>query len=162
MPGRYRTLKACRSDMPQTHLSLNFHIVFHTKNNLPLIRSEWRGDLHRFLGGCVRTAGGVANAVGGTDDHVHILAGLKATHRLADLVKDIKVASSKWVHDDIGDELFAWQKGYGAFTVSPSNIERVRNYVLNQEQHHRKLTFKDEYRGLLTNAGIEHDENYMW
>ena len=148
--------------MPQTHLSLHYHIVFHTKDNRPTINAEWRDRLHGFVGGCTKTAGGVPIAIGGTADHVHLLVGLKATHRLADVVKDIKVASSKWVHDEIGSLLFAWQKGYGAFTVSPTQLEGVRGYVLNQEEHHRKRPFKEEYLDLLKTAGVDYDEKFMW
>jgi REP element-mobilizing transposase RayT len=146
--------------MPQTHLSLSYHIVFHTKGNRPTIRDEWRERLHVFLGGCLRTAG--ALAIGGTEDHVHLLIGLKATHRLADVVKDIKVASSKWVHTEFSSRLFSWQSGYGAFTVSPSQVEKVRQYVLDQERHHRKKTVQEEYVELLKLAGVEYDEKYLW
>ena len=107
-------------------------------------------------------SGAVPIAVGGTEDHEHILTGLRATHRLADVVKDIKVASSKWVHQEIGSRLFGWQSGYGAFTVSPSQIEKVRHYVLNQEEHHRKKTVQEEYVDLLKLAGVEYDEKYLW
>lgn len=148
--------------MPQTHLSLLYHIVFHTKDNHPSISDEWRQRLHSFIGGCVRTAGGIPVAVGGTADHAHLLMGLLATHRLADVVRDVKVASSKWVHTEIGARLFAWQKGYGAFTVSPAMSDRVRAYVLNQEEHHRKRTFREEYLEMLRSAGVDHDERFMW
>jgi len=148
--------------MPQTHLSLHYHIVFHTKRNMPLVTPEWRTRLHKFLAGCVRIAGGIAIAIGGTDDHVHLFVGLKAPHRLADVVKDIKVASSKWVHTEIGDSKFGWQNGYGAFTVSTSLLERVRKYVLNQEEHHKKRTANDEYIELLKLSGVDYDERYLW
>jgi REP element-mobilizing transposase RayT len=148
--------------MPQTHLSLHYHLVFHTKGNRPSIGAEWRERLYAFLGGCIRLAGGIPIAIGGTADHIHILIGLKATHRLADVVKDIKVASSKWVHTEINDPKFGWQNGYGAFTVSTSQLERVRKYVLDQETHHRKRTVKEEYVELLRLAGIEYDEKYLW
>ena len=148
--------------MPQTHLSLHYHIVFHTYENRPTISTEWRERLHSFLGGCIKTANGTPIAIGGTADHAHLLAGLKATHCLADFVKDVKVASSKWVHQEIGAGLFSWQKGYGAFTVSPGNLERVRNYVLNQEEHHRRRSFKEEYLDLLESAGVDYDEKFMW
>lgn len=148
--------------MPQTHLSLFFHLVFHTKGNKAIIRDGWRNELHAYLGGCLRTAGAVAIAIGGTADHVHLLISLRATHCLADVVKDIKVASSKWVHQELGYRLFGWQKGYGAFTVSKSQLERVRKYVLNQERHHLNKTAKDEYVELLELSGIDYDENYLW
>jgi REP element-mobilizing transposase RayT len=148
--------------MPQTHLSLHYHLVFHTKGNKPIIETEWRERLHAFLGGCIKTAGGIPIAVGGTDDHAHLFLGLRATHRLADVVKDVKVASSKWVHTEIGDPRFGWQNGYGAFTVSTSLLERVRKYVLNQEEHHRKRSTRDEYVKLLELAGVEYDERFLW
>ena len=148
--------------MPQTHLSLHYHLVFHTKDNRPLIHDDWRAALHSYLGGCLKTANAVPVAIGGTADHVHLLIGLRATHCLADVVKDIKVASSKWVHTELNHRLFGWQNGYGAFTVGTSQLERVRQYVLNQEQHHRKKTAKEEYVELLKLAGIEYDDKYLW
>ncbi len=148
--------------MPQTHLALHYHLVFHTKNNRPSIKSEWRDRLYSFLGGCLRAAGAVPIAIGGTADHIHLLIGLRATHRLADIVKDIKVASSKWVHVELNEMSFSWQKGYGAFTVGTSQLERVRNYVLNQENHHASRSVQDEYVDLLKLAGIDFDEKYLW
>ena len=148
--------------MPQTHLSLHYHVVFHTKENRASIGDDWRERLHQFIGGCVKTAGGVPIAVGGTADHAHLAMGLLATHRLAEVVRDVKVASSKWVHTEIGARLFEWQKGYGAFTVSPAMLERVRAYVLNQEEHHRERTYKEEYLEMLRTAGVEYDERFMW
>lgn len=112
--------------MSQTHLSLHYHIIFSTEERRALIADDWRGRLHSFLGGCVKTLGGVPEAVGGTADHVHLLIGLRATHCLADVVREIKVASSKWIHNELKHKLFAWQTGYGAFTVSVSQTERVK------------------------------------
>ncbi|MGD9588321.1 MAG: transposase [Pyrinomonadaceae bacterium] len=162
MPQKELHAEGVPQPMPQTHLSLHYHIVFHTRDNRPSISSEWRDRLHAFIGGCIKTAGGVPVAIGGTADHAHIVTGLRATHCLAEFVKDIKVASSKWVHTEIGARLFAWQKGYAAFTVSPGNLERVRRYVLDQEVHHQRRTFKEEYLDLLKAAGVEYDERYMW
>ena len=148
--------------MAQTHLSLHVHLVFHTLDNRKSIKEGWRKDLHGFLGGCLKTAGCVPEAVGGTHDHVHILAGFRATHRIADIVKDIKVASSKWVHNEIGHRMFAWQGGYGAITVSPSQLPRVKNYIGNQMEHHNVKSAKDEYVEMLDAAGVEYDEKYLW
>jgi putative transposase len=106
--------------MSSTHLSLHYHIVFGTKNHEPTIHAAWRTDLHAYLGGIIRTADGIAEIVGGVSDHVHLLIGLRATHRLADVLRELKSVSSGWVHDQIGVRAFAWQEGYGAFTVSPS------------------------------------------
>jgi putative transposase len=148
--------------MASTHLSLHYHLVFSTKNRRQQILSEWRDRLHAFLGGAVRTLGGVAESVGGVDDHVHLLVGLRATHRLADVLQEIKASSSRWVHEEIRSRLFAWQEGYGAFTVSASQIEAVKKYIANQEKHHRRKTFQEEYVELLRLCGVEFDERYLW
>ena len=148
--------------MAQTHLSLFVHLVFHTKDNRLSIREEWRKNLHAFLGVCLKTAGCIPLAIGGTHDHVHLLIGFRATHCIAGIVKDVKVASSKWVHNEIGDRMFGWQGGYGAFTVSPLHIENVRNYIANQMEHHRVRSVQEEYVGMLNSAGIEYDEQYLW
>jgi len=148
--------------MPSTHLSLHYHLVFSTTERRAWIEPAWKDRLHAFLGGAVRTAGGVAESVGGTNDHVHLLIGLKATHRLADVLRDIKAASSNWVHQELGRPIFSWQDGYGAFTVSPSLRMTVRRYIENQEEHHRRKTFQEEYRALLERSGITFDERYLW
>ena len=148
--------------MPSTHLSLHCHIVFSTKNREPRISAEWRGRLHSYLGGVARNASAVPEAIGGVADHVHLLLGLSATSRLADVVRDIKAVSSKWMHDEIGDRAFGWQEGYGAFTVSPSHRESVRDYIARQEEHHRKRTFQEEYLELLQRCGVQFDERYLW
>jgi len=148
--------------MPSTHLSLHYHIVFSTKNRLPMIRTEWRNDLHSYLGGIVKTMNGVPLAVGGIEDHVHMLIGLRSTHRLDYVVRDIKSGSSEWVHNHPGRKSFGWQDGYFGATVSPSQIERVRKYVLNQEEHHKKQSFQDEYIELLKLNGVVYDERYVW
>ena len=95
------------------------------------------------------------------EDHVHILAGLRATHRLADVLREIKSASSRWVHEEIHLSTFAWQEGYGAFTVSPSLLETVRHYVAAQEEHHRTRTFKEEYLDFLQKSGVIFDPRYL-
>lgn len=150
------------SAMPSTHLSIHCHVVFSTKDRVDRIHPEWRERLHAFLGGVVKQEGAIAEAVGGVGDHVHLLVGLKATTRLADLVRDVKAVSSRWVHEEIGDRLFQWQEGYGAFSVSPSQRDVVREYIARQEEHHRKRTFQDEYRELLTKSGVEFEERFLW
>jgi putative transposase len=95
--------------MSSTHLSLHYHIVFGTKNHEPMIQPAWRGDLHAYLGGIIRTADGIAESIGGVSDHVHLLIGLRATHRLADVIRELKAVSSGWVHNEIGIRGFAWQ-----------------------------------------------------
>ena len=148
--------------MPSTHTSLHYHLIFSTKGRLRLIRGDWRERLHAYLGGAVRTCGGVAEAVGGTDDHVHLLVGLNATHRLADVLREIKSASSEWAHKEVGAKLFSWQEGYGAFTVSASRTAAVKRYIAGQEEHHRVRKFEEEYLEFLKRGGIEYDEKHLW
>jgi REP element-mobilizing transposase RayT len=147
--------------MSSTHLSLHYHIVFGTKHREPWIATPWRDRLHAYLGGIVRELDGVAESVGGMPDHVHLLLGLKSTHTLADVVRDVKRASSEWVHLNVPLPRFAWQEGYGAFTVSPSHREKVRTYIANQAEHHRKRTFRDEYITLLRKSGVEFEEQFL-
>ena len=148
--------------MPSTHLSLHFHLVFSTKDRHPFVDTAWRSRLHEYLGGLVRAADAIPEAIGGTADHVHLLVGLKATHTLAAFVQDIKQTSSRWIHETIGIKNFAWQRGYGAFSVGLSEIDRVRYYIANQESHHHRQGFQDEFRGLLSEHGVEFDERYVW
>ena len=147
--------------MSSTDLSLHYHIVFGTKNQEPTIQPAWRTDLHAYLGGIIRTADGIAESVGGVSDHVHLLIGLRATHRLADVLRELKSVSSGWVHDEISLPAFAWQEGYGAFTVSASQCKTVRRYIEQQAAHHRTRTFREEYLELLRRSGVEFDERYL-
>ena len=127
-----------------------------------MIQPAWRGDLHAYLGGIIRTANGIAESIGGVSDHVHLLIGLRATHRLADVMRELKAVSSGWVHNNkIRMGGFAWQEGYGAFTVSASQREAVRQYIQRQPEHHRTRTFREEYLELLRRSGVEFDERYL-
>jgi len=148
--------------MSSTHPSLHIHVVFGTKHQRPLIQPAWRPRLQAYLGGTAKTIGIVPEAIGGVADHVHLLLGIRATHRLADVLRDLKRASSAWIHEDIGDRDFEWQDGYGAFSVSTSLIETVRNYIARQEVHHAKKSFQEEYWGFLKLSGVEFDERYWW
>ena len=147
--------------MPSTYLSLHYHLVFSTKDRTPLIEPSWRNRLHEYLGGTVEGLKGFPQGVGGIADHVHLLVGLKATHSLADFMRELKKASSVWVHEEIGMPSFAWQEGYAAFTVSPSARAAVQSYIANQEEHHRKKTFREELVELLEKAGVEYDPRYL-
>ena len=147
--------------MPSTHLSLHYHIVFSTNSRRRIIAEPWRQELHAYIGGILRSMNAVARSIGGTGDHVHILTGLNATLTLAGAVREIKGGSSEWIHQH-GVRKFAWQRGYGAFTVSPSQLKRVERYIANQVEHHRKQTFEEEYVDLLRLSGVEFDEEYLW
>ena len=147
--------------MSSTYLSLHYHLVFGTKNREPSIDAVWRPRLHEYLGGTVRGLGGISEGVGGVADHVHLLVGLKATHCLADVLREIKKGASIWVHDEIGLATFAWQEGYAAFTVSAPSRPAVQNYIANQEEHHRTKSFREELISMLEQAGIEYDPKYL-
>jgi len=146
--------------MASTFLSLHYHIVFSTKERRPFIRQPWRANLHEYLGGTVRGLGGIPEIIGGVEDHVHLLVGLKATHCLADFMRDLKRASSNWIAENHEKE-FSWQDGYAAFTVSVSNCEAVREYIQNQPEHHRKTSFQDELVRLLEKHGVKYDAKFL-
>jgi putative transposase len=148
--------------MPSTHLSLHYHIVFSTKDRKPQIVDKWATRLHEYLGGLIRAADAIPESIGGVPDHVHLLVGLRATHTLANFVQDIKQTSSRWIHETIGAEDFVWQQGYAAFTVSASNREAVKEYIIKQPEHHRTKTFQDEYVAFLKKHEIEYEEKYLW
>ena len=126
-----------------------------------MIAPSWRERLHAFIGGVLREMEAIPQSIGGVADHVHMLVGLKATHSLSDVMRDVKRASSQWVHGTIGDPAFAWQEGYGAFTVSSSMREDVRRYIERQEEHHRTRTFREEYVEFLKRSGVDFNEAYL-
>ena len=146
--------------MGSTFLSLHYHIVFSTKERRPLIRPEWRPRLHEYLGGTARGLGAVAEAIGGVNDHVHLLIGLRATHCLADFLRELKKASSSWIIIN-HDSQFAWQDGYSAFTVSATHLDAVKKYIANQEKHHQKVDFVEELKQLLEKNGVKYDPKYL-
>ncbi len=127
-----------------------------------MIAPPWRDRLHAFLGGVVRQLDGIPEAVGGVGDHVHLLLGLGAMHRLADVIREVKSVSSRWVHEEIGVKLFSWQEGYGAFTVGAPQCPAVRDYILNQEEHHRVKSYQEEYLEFLRHGAVEYEDRYLW
>lgn len=148
--------------MPSTHSSLIYHIVYSTKNREKWIPPDFLPNLHAYVGGILRGNGAIAYAVGGVSDHMHLLVGLKTTHVIPDLVRTVKTESSKWIKREISQSAFGWQDGYGIFTVSASGLEKTRSYVLNQEEHHRTMTFQEEYQALLEKCGVSYDEKFLW
>ena len=148
--------------MPSTFLALHYHLVFSTKDRAPIIESAWRDRLHEYLGGTVNGLGGFCQGVGGVNDHVHLLVGLKATHCLADFMRELKKASTSWVHEHVehGGK-FAWQGGYAAFTVSATSRDAVKEYIAGQEEHHRVKSFREEFVAMLEKAGIVYDPRYL-
>lgn len=147
--------------MAHSFHKLLIHAIFSTKDRRPIITPDIAARVHPYLGGIIREFGGTAITIGGVEDHVHILMRLPATLALADALRLIKTNSSKWAHETLHPE-FSWQTGYGAFSVSESNIETVRRYIENQEEHHRRMTFQEEFIQFLRRHGIEYDEKYIW
>jgi REP element-mobilizing transposase RayT len=149
--------------MPHSYTQLVYHLVFATKERRPLLVPEIRPRVHAYLGGAVRDEGGTALLINGTADHVHILARLRQDKAISDVLRDIKANSTGWIHRTFPElQAFAWQGGYGAFTVSTSQVPRVRRYIENQEEHHRTQTFEEEFVALLKKHRIEFDERYLW
>jgi len=143
--------------MAKTFTKLNYHIVFSTKERAPLITDEIRDRLYKYLGGVVRGEKGSLLEIGGVEDHVHILARFGAAIAVSEMVQRIKGNSSHWLNQQLGI-WFAWQTGYGAFTVSESQLAAVRKYIQRQREHHQKVSFKEELISLLRKHRIEFDE----
>ena len=144
--------------MPATHLSLHYHIVFCTRDREPWLATNARSRVHAHLRTVIENMGGKAHAIGGTGDHVHLFVGLRATHCLADVMRELKGESSAWIHRELRLDGFNWQDGYGAFTVSASHIEQVKGYIEHQETHHQTVSFADEYAAMLKRGLVEHEE----
>ena len=139
-----------------------YHIVFSTKDRRPLITPEYEARLHDYIGGTIRSIGGICLELNGTEDHIHLLAKLRPTRAVSDVLRDLKANASGWMHDvfpSLGN--FSWQRGYGAFTVSHSNVESVRRYIARQKEHHQGLSFRDEFIQFLKANGVEYDERFL-
>jgi REP element-mobilizing transposase RayT len=150
--------------MPQSLAKILVHTVFSTKDRRPFLRDKaLRAELHRYLGGILANLQCQPIIVGGVEDHVHLLCALSRTVEAAAMVKEVKRGSSVWIKTrgpDLQD--YAWQNGYGVFSIAFSQIEAVRRYIAGQEEHHRKVSFQEEYRELLRRYGMDFDERYVW
>ena len=144
-----------------SHTHLLCHIVFGTKDHLPLISTEWEAELYKYLGGIIRNHKGEAIEINGMPDHAHILARLEPVEALSDLMRELKAGSSKWVRRT-HEPKFGWQRRYGAFSVSESAADDVREYIRNQKIHHQRRTFEDEYKSLLQRHNVDFDPKYLW
>jgi REP-associated tyrosine transposase len=148
--------------MSDSYTNLLYHIIFSTKNRQPLITTDVEPQLYDYIGGIVRGLAGICLELNGTEDHIHLLAKLRPDCALADVLRDLKANATGWMHD-VFPELkgFSWQRGYGAFTVSQSNVEQVSQYIRRQKEHHTKVSFRDEFIQFLKANGIEYDERYV-
>jgi REP element-mobilizing transposase RayT len=149
--------------MPQSFACVHLHVVFSTKRRLPTIQKEIRERLYSYIGGVIRNQKGALIAAGGTADHIHLLIQQGKQISIADMKRDIKANSSRWMHEEFDDTKdFAWQTGYGVFGVSFSDVDRVKDYIERQEEHHRTRSFKEEFLELLKRHHIQYDERYLW
>ena len=149
--------------MGRTYTALTYHLIFSTKYRRKTIPAEFQEQLYQYIGGSIRKKNDVLLENGGIEDHVHIMAGFPATVTVSDMLQFIKSNSSGWVNDTIKPkEKFAWQPGYGAFTVSHSQKPVVQKYIQTQEQHHRTKSFENEYLKMLVAHGIQYDPKYVF
>ncbi len=142
-----------------TYLALNIHIIFSTKNRTPFLTDEFLEPMLRYIVGTIEGLGAVSIKVGGVADHVHILVRIKSTQSVANFVQELKKASSHWMRERVPS--FAWQDGYAAIAVSPSDLPMMTNYILNQTEHHHKITFEEERLEILKMASIARDPRYL-
>lgn len=156
-----RAVKPHQTPMPSSFVASYIHIVFSTKDWRPLIQREWEDRLYSYLGGIIKGMDGIPVRIGGIEDHIHVCAGLRSKHRLDYFIRDLKGDSSVWIHKEI-TKMFEWQKGYGAFSVSPNAVQSVSNYIENQRIHHQKVDFKTEFIQMLEKSGVDYDEKYLW
>ena len=148
--------------MSSSYCNLLFHIVFSTKDREPWMTASIRPRIHEYLGGAIRGEGGIALIVNGTADHVHILAKLRQDKAVSKLIGEVKANSSSWISRTFKEAAgFGWQEGYAAFTVSESQIPKVRRYIERQEEHHRSVSFLEEFKVILRAHGLPFDERYL-
>jgi REP element-mobilizing transposase RayT len=149
--------------MGSTFTNLMSHVVFSTKNREPMIVPEIRNKLWVYMGGIVKGEGGVFVEIGGVSDHIHMVIKLKPVHALSEIMKKVKGNSSKWINKQNPlTTKFTWQEGFGAFSVSESQLSSVIRYIREQEKHHKQLSFQDEFIQILKLHRVEYDERYIW
>ena len=147
--------------MAHTYTNLIYHIVFSTQGHLPLLKPEYRQELFAYLGGLVKEKGGLPIIINGVADHIHLLILLPPNLSVSEAMKFAKANSSRWMKQRFKTP-FAWQTGFGAFSVSRSNVPAVAKYIRDQEAHHRKMDFKTEFTTLLEKNEIDFDEKFLW
>ena len=148
--------------MANTFTQIYLHLVFAVQNRISLIQSEWKDELYKYITGIVQNNGHKLIAINGTANHVHIAVGYKPHQLIPDLLQDIKGSSSKWINEkQFVHGKFNWQQGYGTFSFSHSQIDKVTKYIMNQEQHHKIKTFRDEYIELLKKYDVSYDDKYI-
>ncbi|MFC6095256.1 IS200/IS605 family transposase [Flavobacterium qiangtangense] len=149
--------------MPNTYTQIHIHFVFAVKFRNGLINENFKISLYKYITGIIKNNDHKLLAIGGMPDHIHILIGFRATQSMSDLMKDVKQSSSKWINENkFVNGHFQWQEGFGAFSYSKSQISDVIKYIENQEIHHQKKTFREEYLEILKKFDVEYDEKYIF
>ena len=149
--------------MPQSLSKSSIHLIFSTKNRVRYLSNEMRDDLHAYMAKVLQSCNSPALIINSLEDHVHILFHQHRTESLSHIVEQVKKSSSKWLKSQSKDlQTFAWQAGYGAFSVSESNIPQVREYIAKQQEHHKVKSFQDELRCFLEKHQVAYDERYLW
>ncbi|HPU31134.1 MAG TPA: IS200/IS605 family transposase [Phycisphaerae bacterium] len=149
--------------MPGAYARILFHVTFSTKGRARLITPDLQSRLYPYIGGIIREEKGVLYEIGGIGNHVHLLFSWRTEPSIATLIRRLKAGSSQWVHQTFpGMRTFAWQEGYGVFSVSQSQMPAVQQYIQNQVAHHKERTFEEEFLALLKAHKIEYDERYIW
>lgn len=149
--------------MANTYTQIHIHFVFAVKFRDGIIQSIWKEDLYKYISGIIQNNKHKLLAINGMPDHIHILIGLRPAQSISDLMKEVKQSSSKWINQNkLTNGHFEWQEGYGAFSYSKSQINQVINYIQNQELHHKKKTFTQEYRDFLEKFEVDYDEKFIF
>jgi putative transposase len=150
--------------MPSSYSALLYHVVFTTKYRQPRLRSEVRPELYAYMGGILNRRRGVLLEIGGIEDHVHLLIGLRTDHALAEEIRHVKGSSSRWWNRSglDGERRFAWQEGFGAFTVSRSQVPTLRRYIRGQPEHHKEVSFETEWQALLRRHRVDATSGLGW
>ena len=148
--------------MANTYTQIHLQLIFAVKYREAVITNIWKNELYKYISGIIQQQKHKLIIVNGVADHIHLLIGFRPNQALADLMQDIKGSSSKWINENkFTRSKFSWQEGYGAFSYSHSHLSNVINYIKNQENHHRKITFIDEYKAFLKTYEVEYDERYI-
>ncbi|MDR1729844.1 MAG: IS200/IS605 family transposase [Prevotellaceae bacterium] len=149
--------------MANTYTQIHIHSVFAVQNRLALIKTDWQDRLYQYIIAIIQNHGHKVLSIGGMPDHVHVLFGFRPTQSLSELMQQVKRNSSEWINKEkLALGKFSWQEGYGAFSYSKSQITQVAKYIENQEEHHKKKTFIEEYRKILEDFGLEYNERYIF
>ncbi len=149
--------------MAHTFSNLLTHVIFSTKRRIPLIAAEIKNELHAYMGGIIRQLNGQPIRIDGTSDHVHLLLRLPPDVSVSETLRILKTNSSRWVHERWPSRrAFGWQAGYSAFSVSQSNASKVLKYITSQEEHHRRVSFEEEFLAFLKKHRIQYDKLYLW